>query len=74
MIVFGSNPDKRHTSAIPTFLFGCFLGMAIGSAVGVLIAPHRGDITRRRIKRKVEDIKDHAVEVVEARDLVPEDK
>lgn len=31
-------------------------GIAVGAAVGVLLAPHKGKVTRRIIRRKGEDI------------------
>ena len=37
----------------------------VGSALGVLLAPHRGDITRRKITRAAEETKDQVVEKVE---------
>ena len=40
-------------------------GLLVGSAVGVLFAPHRGQITRRKIRRKVEDVRDQVDETVE---------
>ena len=47
------------------FLTGCLAGIVIGSALGVLMAPHRGDITRRKIAKKAEATKDQVVEKVE---------
>ena len=35
------------------------------AALGVLLAPHRGDITRRKISRRAEETKDQVVEKVE---------
>ena len=34
------------------FLAGCVAGLFLGAALGVLMAPHRGDITRRKIVRR----------------------
>ena len=47
------------------FLTGCLAGIVIGSALGVLMAPHRGDITRRKLAKKAETTKDQVVEKVE---------
>ena len=48
-----------------SFLAGCLTGVVIGGVLGLLLAPHRGDITRRKIVRKAEDTKDQVVEAVE---------
>ena len=37
----------------------------IGGVLGVLLAPHRGDITRRKVARKAEEAKGQVIEVVE---------
>lgn len=35
---------------------GMIAGIAVGAAMGVLLAPHKGKVTRRNIRRKGEDI------------------
>ena len=50
---------------VNSFLLGFLTGLAIGTALGWLTAPHRGDITRRKIKRKIGDVQDQADEVME---------
>ena len=50
-----------------SFLAGCLTGVVIGGVLGLLLAPHRGDITRRKIVRKAEDTKDQVLEAVEER-------
>ena len=52
-------------SQLVGFLSGCVTGLVIGGAIGLLMAPHRGDITRRKIARKAEETKDQVVEKVE---------
>ena len=42
------------------------LGVVIGALAGVLFAPARGEVTRRRIGRKVGDLKDIAEEKYDA--------
>ena len=47
------------------FLAGCIAGIVVGGALGMLMAPHRGDISRRKIVRKAEQTKDQVVGKVE---------
>lgn len=42
------------------------LGVVVGALAGVLFAPARGEVTRRRIGRKVGDLKDIAEEKYDA--------
>ncbi len=44
-------------------LFVMLGGVAIGTAVGLLTAPQSGQRTWRQIRRKVEDLKDQAVDL-----------
>ena len=59
--------DSRDgsNSQVVGFLSGCVAGLVIGGAIGLLMAPHRGDITRRKIARRAEETKDQVVEKVE---------
>ena len=47
------------------FLIGCLAGIAIGWVLGVMLAPHRGDIMRRKVARKAGRTRDQVVEKVE---------
>jgi len=47
------------------FAVGCAAGLVIGAAVGMLMAPHRGDITRRRLVRRANETRDQVVDRVE---------
>ena len=47
------------------FLLGCLAGMVLGAALGILMAPHRGDITRRKLARRAGETRDQVVERVE---------
>jgi gas vesicle protein len=41
-----------------SFLIGLLSGAAIGAAIGILYAPDKGDVTRKKLARKAEDMKD----------------
>lgn len=58
-------PGKSSSDRLTGFVIGCCAGFVVGSALGVLLAPHRGDITRRKITRAAEETKDQVVEKVE---------
>ncbi len=58
-------PGNSSGGRLTGFVIGCCAGFVIGSALGVLLAPHRGDITRRKISRRAEETKDQVVEKVE---------
>ena len=60
--------DRRDASKIEAagnFLLGFLSGLIVGGALGMLLAPHRGDITRRKIRRRAEDVRDQVGEKVE---------
>ena len=52
-------------SQVAGFVVGCLAGLAVGAAVGMLLAPHRGDITRRKLVRRVGQTRDQVVDKVE---------
>ncbi len=58
-------PQQSESSGAGTFLAGLGLGVLIGMAMGVLSAPHRGDVTRRKIARQAGATRDQVVEAVE---------
>ena len=47
------------------FLTGFVAGALVGMAVGVLLAPHKGDVTRRKIVRQAGETRDEVIEAVE---------
>ena len=48
-----------------SFLAGALCGLVIGGVLGLLLAPHRGDISRRKIVRRAGEARDQVVETVE---------
>jgi len=65
MIYRRVQPSRDTGSRAAGFLVGCLAGMVVGAAVGVLMAPHRGDITRRKLARRAEETKEQVVDRVE---------
>ena len=59
------HPHGNGAGKFVGFLVGCLGGLVIGWALGVLLAPHRGDITRRKVARKAGKTRDQVVEKVE---------
>ena len=57
--------DTTEARAV-SFLAGLLTGLVAGTVLGVLFAPHRGDITRRKIRRTMEDTTDRVREKAEA--------
>ena len=43
-------------------VLGILAGAAIGSLLGVLFAPEKGVATRRKLRRKAEDLRDEALD------------
>ena len=63
-------PYMRHYgrdtgTSLTGFLLGCLAGIVMGAALGILMAPHRGDITRRKLVRTAGEKRDQVVERVE---------
>ena len=48
-------------------MLGIFGGLAIGTLIGVLLAPDKGERTRRKIRRKSEDLADAVNDKIDAR-------
>ena len=65
MATRGTRVEQGGRSTIGTFLTGCVAGALVGALLGVIYAPHRGDITRRKVVRKAGATKDQVVEAVE---------
>ena len=65
-MIYGRNYVRAEPeSQLGSFVSGCLVGMLLGGVVGLLLAPHRGDITRRKIVRKAGETRDQVVEAVE---------
>ncbi len=57
--------NRDTGSSLTGFLLGCLAGIVLGAALGILAAPHRGDITRRKLAHRAEETRDQVVERVE---------
>lgn len=53
-----ADDEGRRRSGAVGFVGGLVLGTLIGAGIALLVAPARGAVTRRRIKRIVQDIKE----------------
>ena len=61
-------PQQSQVSGAGSFLSGFVAGALIGVVAGILLAPHKGEVTRRKIVRQAGDKRDEVIEAVE--DLV----
>jgi len=57
--------DSDGIGQYESFTLGLLTGLIAGSVLGVLLAPHRGEITRRKIRRKMGEARDQVNEAVE---------
>ena len=58
-------PKQHSTNGTTCLLAGFVAGIAVGAALGVLLAPHKGEDTRRLIARQAEETRDQVVKAVE---------
>ena len=49
-----------RAGGVGTFIAGVLLGALAGAAIGILYAPASGQSTRRRIRRKLDHLKEEA--------------
>lgn len=57
--------EHEGGSGLAGFFGGLLLGALIGAGIALLVAPERGDVTRRRIRTKLRDVTDGAREHLE---------
>ncbi len=58
-------PQQSQSSGVGSFLSSFVAGALIGVVAGILLAPHRGEVTRRKIVRQAGDKRDEVIEAVE---------
>ncbi len=58
-------PKQHSTNGTTYLLAGFAAGVAVGAAIGVLLAPSKGEDTRRLIVRQAEETRDQVVKAVE---------
>lgn len=57
--------EEAHATGAVGFLAGIVLGAFLGAGVALLLAPERGDVTRRRIRSKLRDVTEDAREQID---------
>ena len=71
-------PKNHSTNGTSCLLAGFVAGVAVGAAVGILLAPNKGADTRRLIARQAEETRDQVVKAVEGvtarREKAPEEE
>ena len=58
-------PQQQQGSGVGSFVTGFAIGAIVGVAVGMVMAPHKGDVTRRKIVRQAGEKRDEVMEAVE---------
>ena len=56
---------RESGRAASVFFLGFLIGSLLGAFFGFFFAPHSGEITRRKIKRAVGEMRDQTTEMVE---------
>jgi gas vesicle protein len=57
--------DAEGSSGTVWFVAGLMLGAVIGAGIALLVAPERGDVTRRHIRTRIEDLREGARDQLE---------
>lgn len=52
--------EADRSTGVIGFVGGVLLGTVIGAGIALLVAPERGEVTRRRIRTRLEDLRDDA--------------
>ncbi len=72
------HPKQHSTNGTTCLLVGFVAGVAVGAAIGVLLAPHKGEDTRRLVARQAEETRDQVVKAVDGmtarREKAPQDE
>lgn len=58
-------PRQQSNNGTTALLAGFVAGVAVGAAIGVLLAPSKGEDTRRLLVRQAEETRDQVVKAVE---------
>ena len=58
-------PQQQQGRGGGSFVTGFAIGAIVGVAVGMVMAPHKGDVTRRKIVRQAGEKRDEVMEAVE---------
>ncbi len=58
--------QSRPSSGVVGFLLGLVSGLLLGTALGMLFAPHRGDVTRRKLQRRAAELRDQVGEAADS--------
>lgn len=46
-----------YSGMVSVFFVGCMAGVVIGGALGLLLAPQKGEVSRQQIRRKIKLVK-----------------
>ena len=57
--------SRDGSGVLPGFLVGCLAMLVLGAVLGLLLAPQRGEVTRRRIRRRAGAARDGVSDRVE---------
>ena len=57
---------SSNSGGLVGFLAGLLGGLMVGALLGILFAPHRGDVTRRKLRRRAEELRDQVEEAADS--------